>query len=314
MCTEGCWNNQPNVSLSDETDDILKGVNLSPLSFQPADFTDFFVKAKQAGNIVGWVGDWNELNTDNGPKVIAELAATYNYTPLIELQFFTQSTGVLLRQLDDATKQVYKNNTVAFADKYKLKYLGIGIEVNTLFAKSPADFDAFVQFFGEVYNAIKAKSPDTMVFTIFQLEVMKGLNGGLFGGINDPDKSQWSLLDRFPKSDIFAFTTYPGLIYKSPSEIPTDYYSEIQTHTKKPIAFTEIGWHSEAGLPGWESSEAEQSEFVTIFFDQTKDLKEEFAVWSFLYDQNTLAPFRSMGLYRRDGTAKPAWSEWLNSR
>lgn len=138
-CAEGCWNNQPNVGLSDETGDKLKGVSLSPLSFQPADFTDFFVKAKQAGNIVGWARDWNELNTDNGPKVVAELAATYNYTPLIELRFFAQSTGVLLRQLDDATKQVYKNNAVAFADKYKLKYLGIGIEVNTLSTKSPAD-------------------------------------------------------------------------------------------------------------------------------------------------------------------------------
>ena len=285
-CIEGCWNNQPNVGLSEETSDILKGVSLSPLSFQPADFTDFFVKAKQAGNIIGWAGDWNELNTDNGPKVVVELAATYNYTPLIELQFFTQSTDLLLRQLDDATKQVYKNNAVVFVNKYKLKYLGIGIEVNTLSTKSPADFDAFVQFFNEVYDAIKAKSPDTNVFTIFQLEVMKGLNGGLFGGTNDPDKSQWSLLDRFPKSDIFAFTTYPSLIYKSPSEIPLDYYSEIQTHTKKPIAFTEIGWHSEAGPTGWESSEVEQSEFVMTFFDQTKDLKEEFAIWSFMNDQN----------------------------
>jgi len=30
---------------------------------------------------------------------------------------------------------------------------------------------------------VKSVSPQTKVFTIFQLEQMKGLNGGLFGGV-----------------------------------------------------------------------------------------------------------------------------------
>ncbi len=294
---------------------MLKGVSLSPRSFQSADFSDFFEKAKQAGNIVSWAGDWKELNnTTNGAEVVAELASTYNYIPLIELQFFTQSTGGSLRPLDDSTKQAYKDRAVALVDEYKLKYLGIGIEVNTLYVKSPADFDAFVQFYNEVYDAVKAKSPDTTVFTIFQLEMMKGLNGGLFGGTNDPAKAQWSLLDRFPKSDIIAFTTYPGLIYRAPSEIPSNYYDDIRTRTKKPVAFTEIGWHSEADPAGWESSEAEQADFVKTFFNGTRGLNQEFNIWSFMFDQDTLAPFRSMGLYREDGTAKLAWDSWLASR
>ena len=231
---------------------ILKGVGLSPRSYQPDDFTDFFDKAKQMGGVVMWAGDWMELSqTDGGaPVVVAELASTYNYIPLIELQFFTQSTGTLLRPLDDATKQTYKDSAAAFTKKYKLEYLGIGIEVNTLYEKSPSDFDTFVQFYGEVYDAVKAASPETRVFTVFQLERMKGLNGGLFGGENDPSQAEWSLIDRFPRSDIIAFTTYPGLIYKQPSEIPTDYYTEIKAHTAKSIAFTEIGWHSNASPAG----------------------------------------------------------------
>jgi hypothetical protein len=120
------------------------------------------------------------------------------------------------------------------------------------------------------------------------------------------------LLDRFPKSDIIVFTTYPGLIYKNPSEIPLDYYSEIKTRTTKPIAFTEIGWHSEASPLGWESSDTEQAEFVRTFFILTKNLNKELTIWSFMFDQNTIEPSRSMGLRRRtDGTAKPAWDEWI---
>jgi len=41
----------------------------------------------------------------------------------------------------------------------------------------------------------------------------------------------------------------------------------------------------------------------------------ELVIWSFMYDQDTSEPFNSMGLRRRsDGTAKPAWEEWLKAR
>lgn len=319
VAISGCGNKQPigQPPEAEQPSGTLKGVSLSPKSFQSADFTDFFEKTKQTGKVVMWAGDWIELSdkSGGGPTVVMGLASRYNYIPLIEAQFFTQSTGTLLRPLDDSTKQIYKNSAAAFADKYKPKYLGFGIEVNTLYEKSPANFDVFVQFFSEVYDTVKAKSPNTKVFTIFQLEKMKGLNGGLFGGTNDPTKAQWSLLDRFPKSDIIAFTTYPGLVYKTPSGIPVDYYTEIKARTAKPLTFTEIGWHSDASPTGWESSDAEQAEFVVTFFSLTKDLNKELAIWSFMYDQDTFEPFKSMGLRRRgDGNAKPAWDEWLNAK
>ncbi|MBI4267393.1 MAG: hypothetical protein HY662_01245 [Chloroflexi bacterium] len=267
------------------------------------------------GEVVMWAGDWIELSSSatGGPTVVAELASRYGYLPLIEGQFFIQSTGRLLRPLDDNTKQLYKNSAASFARKYDLKYLGLGIEINILNERSPADFEAFTQFFSEVYDAVKELSPNTKVFTVFQLEKMKGLNGGLFGGSNNPNQAQWALLDRFPKSDIIAFTTYPGLVYKDPSEIPDDYYADINRHTTKPIAFTEAGWHSEASPSGWESSEAEQAEFVSRFFSLTRNLHEELVIWSFIYDQETIEPFRSMGLYNKDGMAKQAWEAWLKA-
>lgn len=294
---------------------LLKGVSLSPRSFQGADFTNFFAEAKEAGTVVAWAGGWQELGVEKGgPTVVAELAKTYGYTPVIEAQFFTQSTGTLLRPLDEAARKAYTAAAAAFSEKYRPKYLGLGIEVNMLYEKSPADFEAFAEFFGEVYDAVKAKSPSTKIFPTFQLERMKGLHGGIFGGRNDPAQAQWALLDRFPKADLAAFTTYPGLVLKDPSEIPADYYTEIRAHTSKPVAFTEIGWHSAASPAGWESSEAEQAEFVTRFFALAKDLEPELAIWSFLYDPKTVEPFNSMGLRRPDGTARPAWEAWTSSK
>lgn len=299
---------QPQTGLTSIT---LKGVGLSPKSNSADDFTGFFQKAKEAGNLVMWAGDWNDFNKDNGgPAVVAELASRYGYIPVVEAQFFSQSTGKLLRPMDETTRQLYKNIAANFSRKHKPKYFGLGIEVNVLKEKSPDDFQAFTQFFSEVYDAIKEASPDTKVFTVFQLEKMKGLNGGLFGGINDPSKAEWDLLDKFPKADLFAFTTYPGLIYKDPAEIPDGYYSEIRQHTVKPVAFTEIGWHNEASPAGWESSEEEQARFIERFFNLTQNLKPSLAIWSFLYDQQTAEPFRSMGMLARDGVAKESWEAW----
>lgn len=291
---------------------LLKGVSLSPRSFESDDFADFFVKAGEAGQIVTWAGDWNELSNmvSGAPRVLMELASGYGLLPVIEAQFFSQSTGRLLRPLTAETRKDYDGYAAAFAREFKPPYLGLGIEVNILHEKAPADFDAFVALFGEVYDAVKAESPETKVFTVFQLERMKELGGGLFGGENDPAAAQWALLHRFPKLDLVAFTTHPLLVYKSPADIPADYYSAIRAHTQKPVAFTEVGWSSGTEPAGWESSEAEQAEFARRFFELAAPCGPEMAVWSFMYDVRTVVPFNSMGLRRGDGTARPAWDEW----
>ncbi len=290
---------------NEQTPQIQKGITLTPKSFEAEDFTSFFEKTNQL-DIITWSGDWNELSThDSAPFVLTELSKTYDYTPIIALQFFTQSSGELLRPLDANTQQQYKDSTLSYVEQYHPKYLALGIETNILYEKSPEDFNNFVQFYNELYNEIKTISPETKIFTIFQLERMKGLEG-LFG---TKTSTQWELLEQF-NQDLVAFTTYPSLIYNSPEEIPDDYYTEIQTHTTKPIAFTEIGWHTNQEPKGYESNEQEQSEFIPKFLNQTSK-NTEFIVWSFMYDQDTTIPFNSMGLYKSDGTEKLSAALWL---
>lgn len=295
-----------------QTVGLIKGVAFSARSQQPADFTSFFDSAKQAGSAIMWAGDWMQLSQQNGaPAVVAQLALKYGYTPIIEVQFFSQSTGKLFRPLDQYA-QTYEDSLSQFVSKYKPPYLGIGVEVNVLYEKAPDDFDSFVQLYKQCYDLVKAESPDTKIFTVFQLEKMEGLNGGLFGGANDPGPAQWSLLGDFP-SDLVAFTTYPDLVFHSPDDIPADYYSQVSQHTVKPIAFTEIGWHSAASPKGWESSEAMQATFVKTFFKLSQPLDKKIAIWSFLYDQQTIEPFDSMGLLGKDGP-KASWEVWCTEK
>ena len=310
-CTQQSGKGNPSGNLAVK---FYKGVSFSPKSYTQADMTDFFAKAKQAGAIVTGGDVMDQLSKAGGSSsLVASQGKTYGYTPVILTNVFDQSIGLLFKPLDDAQKQIYKQNAVDFVTMYKPKYFGIGIEINTLWEAKLTDFVNFAGFFSDVYDAVKAVSPDTEVFTVFQLERMKGMNGGLFGKTNDPSKAEWSLIDSFPKADLIVFTTYPGLIYKDPSEIPSDYYTEIASHTSKKIAFSEIGWFSGSSITGWESNEAEQAQFVKTFFNLTSDVNMEFAIWSFMYDPETAIPFNTAGMFYSNGTEKLAWNAWISS-
>ncbi|MBI4138914.1 hypothetical protein HY479_02070 [Candidatus Uhrbacteria bacterium] len=289
----------------------LRGVSLSPKSFSPEDFETFFRDASDAGSAVTWAGDWIELAAPTGaPVVVAELAKPKKYTPVIIAQVFDQDTGNLRRPLTPHARKTHVAQAESFAKKYHPPFFGLGIEVNMLAERSPDAFDQFVALFDEAADAIKRASPETRIFPVLQLERLKGLRGGLFGGKNDETKNDWALLEKFPKADLIAFTSYPGIIYKDPDDIPDDYYQEIRKRTDRPIAFTELGWSAAASPAGWESSEEEQTRFVSRFRKLTAGFDPQLEIWSFLYDQPLPEPFTNMGLRRADGSARPALEEW----
>ncbi len=290
---------------------ISHGTTLTPQGFIGSNFTSFFTFAKTAGNTVSWAGSWLQLNSSlSTPQVVEQLSSTYGYTPVIEAQFFTQSTGELLLPLNASNEEAYVGYARNFAEQYKPKYLAFGIEVNLLYEKSPANFTKFVSLFNTTYDAVKSVSPNTTVFTIFQYEHMLGLKGGLFGGANG--SSEWNLLNYFNKSDIFGFTTYPGLVYGNVSKMPSDYYSQISMHTRKRIAFTEIGWQS-GNIQGWSNNESTQAAFIDRFYKLSKPVNKTMELWSFMFDQNVTAPFNTMGLFYINGTAKLAWNAWISN-
>lgn len=293
----------------DETPPPQFGVSLSPRSFSDDDFTTFFLEATETGQIVSSVGNFTDLaDTQTGPYVVTDLAGAFDYVPLVQVHWGPNEEPVIPSAEE---QQTYIENAVAFAETYQPLYFGIGVEVNRLWMASPAAFEAFVTFFDEAYTAIKVVAPDTQVFTTFQLENMKGFNGGLFGGENNLANAQWDLIERFPNSDLIGFTTYPGLIYETPDEILGDYYSSLTELIDRPIVITELGWYVDDSIEGWESDEDEQAAFVDRFFTLIEDVPLEFVIWSFLYDQaEAPQPFDRMGLRDMDGTPRPAWDVW----
>lgn len=290
----------------------LKGVAFSPKSTSGTDFTDFFTKANQVGNTVVWIGDWQELvNVKSAPYSIVDLAANYNLQPVVIVGVTNSGNKKLIRPLDDANTKAYLSGLTQFLNTHKVPYLGIGVEVNLLFRQSPTEFNQFVNLFKQAYEAAKKVSPQTKIFTVFQLEQLKGLRGGLFGGKENTADTDWNLIDSFSEADMVGFTSYPCLVFKDPTDIPNNYYSEIRSHTSKGVIFSEIGWFRN-GPQGWDSSADEQAHFITKFNDLTKTLDPKVKIWSFLYDQQAPIPFDSMGLLSTSQMTSASLNAWSN--
>lgn len=316
----GCVSNEEkNQQESDQTinqntiqKEIIKGVSISPKTYSNEDFLDFFDKVQLSGEAIRWGGDYSEFSKleNNSAESTLKIAYEYGLIPIIETNFFNEED--ISNSLTDEQINYYVDIATDFAKENKPPYLSLGVEVNFKFTDSPKLIDEYAKVFDLAYNAIKNVSPDTKVFITFQLEWMKGLQGGLFGGQNNNENSQWNIIDKFPKADLIGFTTYPCLIYKSPEEIPDNYYTEIREYTSKPVIFTEFGWFASDSILGWESNEQEQADFINTFFNRTKDLKSEMNIWVLIFDQQIQEPFDSMGFFKLDGTKKDAWDVWLN--
>jgi hypothetical protein len=299
-----------------EPDAPLRGFSLSPQSYEAEEFTGFFELAAAHGDIVERVADiveWEEA-PGAGVTVVQGLAAQFGYLPLSVGGVFDVDTGELLRPIDDATFDRYVAAARGFAERHQPRFLGLGVEIDTQWRAHPDEFDRFVELFAAVADAVHAASPETLVFTTFQLERFSGMQGGIFGGTNDPGQAAWELIDRFPDADIIGFTTYPGLVFASPDDIPDDYYRRLGDLVGgRPIAFTEMGWQAGGDYGPYSGTPESQDRFVARFGELTEGVEVAFFVWSFLFDQAVHEPFDTMGLIAADGTPRPGWERWGDS-
>jgi hypothetical protein len=286
----------------------LRGVSWSPKSSSVADLNAFFKLIPSIGNALSWAGNYQDLakTTGNAARTVIEQSRKYNITPII-------ITGPNNNEvLDGIGQENFRNAVLNFIKENDVPYIGLGNEIDEIYLKSPTRYENLIRIIEQLATDVRAASPDTKVFTIFQLERVKGMRGGLFGGKNDPSINSWPLIAEIKNLDFVAFTSYPCLIYKSPAEIPDEYYSEIANHTSLPVIFTEIGWFRETPTTGWESSEAEQAQFVQQFKQLTERIAPSIVIWPFLYDQDIATPFKQIGLLGQESTTSLGYEAWKN--
>jgi hypothetical protein len=289
------------------------------------DWVNMYEILPETGKLLGIYTAWSDSPETEGniPEVIDvgfDLAPRYGFTPVAALSYFHETsecrTVPSLNLSDPDQREMAIQVAVRIAERHHPIYLALGVEINNYYVENPSDYHNFVTLYFDTYDAVKAVSPETLVFPIFQYERLRG--GEFFTGDNQ-EQAQWDLILQFgDRLDLIGFTTYPYLLYDKPSDLPNDHYTKIINHTSKAIAFTEIGWPSKSMNFAPESpfggSEEEQTAFVHRFFELTKGLNLELVMWSFPndIDPNLNPAFTSISLRHNDGREKPAFEIWQN--
>lgn len=290
-------------------------------SSSAADAEAMYRSFADTGGALGVYTNWTDRADTEGkvPAVVpAAFAAAkqYGFGPLVvALGVATDAGGTGVKSTIDwgsRQRERFLATVTATALEHRPRFLAIGVETNRLWMSDRTSFDGFVRAYADAYDAVKKVSPDTKVFTIFQLELMRGHATRMTGRDDEPE---WDLLERFAgRLDLLGLTTYPFLQYQRPSDIPDDYYSDAARRLRVPVAFTEIGWPSArptSAVAAYDASREAQAEFVDRFFALTAGSRPAIALWSFPFELGAPSSlFDSVGLRGIDGAAKPALAAW----
>jgi len=312
----------------------LKGILPIPAAGQ--EITDAYAQAAQSAEFVpvwesgvGASGFWDYAGALKSGNLVKSLVRGNGMFPIVNLSFIDKNpAGSLTLKSpanlpnatlsDPAWRAAYNKAVLDAVRAVRPRYLSVGNEVNRWYEQyGAADNDAngfqhFVSLYGEIYDAVKTLSPDTIVFCVFSREIVDELREADLGVLAMFDPA---------RLDLLVFTSYPHSVRKDktgavlahphnrPADIPDDYYARALTYfASKPFGFSEIAWPA-LDFYGGEQSQADFLSEVTGRLTGSQGINLRLLGWPWLHD---LDANDSIGLIKRDGTEKPAYQAWKN--
>ena len=295
-----------------------------------ADRTELFIDHDTHGRMIAFDGDWRDDITADGetPQFVQDAllaAQVYDFHPSIGLSWSDATGAPDLTSESDPTNNSWSNAETRseflevverIATDVQPLYFYLGHETNLYYlTHTQAEWNEWLVTLEAAYAIVHAVSPDTILYTVFQLERMKGL-GGRAG---HADAAHFNLVDELEAGgyvDAIGFTSYPFLEYATPDQLPLAYYDEISLHTGKQVIFSEIAWPAEtAGV--FTGSDTDQMMFLQTFFDRVQDVPVEYAVWLYLHDGSKVVSgtaLSKLGMRSSDGVEiRPVDTMWRDA-
>ncbi len=220
---------------------------------------------------------------------------------------------------DSSTRQAFLTTVDQLLTRYHPDRLVLGVEVNYYARLRPGDFAAFVELYREARTRIKGASPATAVLVTFQYELLRGCDPGWPGG------EDLAPVHAFGEGlDLLGFSLYPHLAGITAGELPDGYLAGVTALA--PAG----GWGiCETAWPAG-NNDAVAAEYLKRLRVQCERYGARLLIWTATMDTAELpatnadaAAFaaagdwmRRLGLFTREGAAKPAaavWDRWRAS-
>lgn len=217
----------------------------------------------------------------------------------------------------------YTNFALDMIDRFDPDYFNYATEISELMLNVPGQYDLFVTFAEQVYNAIKARHPDLPVLVSLALKSPDS-------GASDIIRRDFQRIADYV--DIAGASVYPYAFFDagdaaSPEDLPGNWLSQItRLAPDKPVTVTESGWIAEnLNIPRFnlsvQSTPARQLAFVERLLEQSQSLDAAFVIWFTAVDydefwenelgRNDLTTiWRDTGLYDQNLNPRPALDTW----
>jgi len=228
------------------------------------------------------------------------------------------------RRFDDAeTIETYTAHCERMIAIFNPDHFVFGVEVNILAYKRPDLWPALVRLLSAVHGQLKARHPTLPVSLTFQVDFLRAL----------PDRQSAAIREVLAFTDLVGASTYAYERQSDPRGLPADFFdSLVALAASKRFFIAETGWPGEpvtSPYPAFvPASEEAQRLYVEWLLEQAERHRAVFVNWIISRDYDDLweshlkgGPdaallrlWKDIGLYRGDGTPRPArdvWRAWL---
>lgn len=206
----------------------------------------------------------------------------------------------------DSNAATYKAAYIAYL-KYLVnlvgaRYLSPAVEINIPFTQCPLQKAAWIAWYSDVHNAVKAAFPALIIFPTFQMEHMYGISdpqAACAGGVGVAACFDQRLAEALAiPGDRIAFSTYPiGWKYRADYSFsyPTDTYTRVKNATTRKIWVSETGWaavkilasypHGTSGscgadlFPASIANDTELGNYLSWLLGEAQNQKFEVVIW-----------------------------------
>lgn len=225
---------------------------------------------------------------------------------------------------DPLIMSAYAGYCLRVCERLRPDWFVVGIEMNILLHKAPAQWPALKTLYRATYEAVKAAFPQVQCcFSIEALHFLGQAEGA------DAALQRREMIELLEFSDVAAFSIYPHMSWGIPRPLPEDFFDFARDLAEaaggKPIGISESGYTSRdvdvGGITLFGSPEDQRRHLDLLLRAAERD-RYEFVVNFASHDYPRLTaalpePARTLaniwtytGLVDGDGGAKPATEIW----